>query len=67
MAENKGVWLDTKTSKVVTSQPEEGVQLISPDVEPTPNELAVVEATKAALSGDSEAQTVTTQTVKTKK
>ena len=46
MAASKGVWLDTKTGKVVESQPEEGVQLIAPGVEATPDEQARVDALK---------------------
>lgn len=59
MAENKGTWLDTKTGKVVTSQPEEGVQLVSPNVEPTAADEAAVEAAKA--SQPAEPKTVTSK------
>lgn len=66
MAANKGTWIDTKTGKVVTSEPEEGVQLISPNVEPTPADEAAVEAAKAAAAGDTEVETVTTKTTSKK-
>lgn len=52
MAENKGKWLDSKTGKVVDSQPEEGVQLLSPNVEPTPNDEAAVKAAEDAAKGE---------------
>lgn len=52
MAESKGQWLDTKTGKVVSSQPEESVQLVAPGSEPTPADLARVEALKSATGGD---------------
>lgn len=68
MAESKGVWLDTKTNKVVASQPEEGVQLVAPGVEPTDSDLARVDAVKAALAGEVEAaKTVSTVSVKPSK
>lgn len=51
-----GQWIDTKTNKVVTSQPEEGVQLVSPNVEPTPDDEAAVERAKAALKAEAEAE-----------
>lgn len=59
MAASKGVWLDTKTNKVVESQPEEGVQLVAPGVEATPDELARVELYKAGVPA--EPKTVTTK------
>lgn len=65
MAASKGVWVDAKTGKVVESQPEEGVQIVAPGVEPTPADLAAVEAAKVAASGEkSEAKTVTTKAAK---
>jgi len=50
MSESKGVWLDTKTGKVVTAQPEEGVQLLAPGVEASAADLAGIEAAKAAAA-----------------
>lgn len=64
MAENKGAWIDNKTGKVVTSQPEEGVQLVSPNVEPSAQDEAVVEAAKAALAGETADKTVTSKSSK---
>ena len=59
MAGNGGVWFDTKTEKVVTSQPEEGVQLTSPNTETTPDEERVIDLYKNPDSdGD---KTVTTK------
>lgn len=67
MAGSQGTWLDTKANKVVTSRPEEGVQLLAPGVEATPDELARVEAVKAALAGaETPAKTVTTKTAAVK-
>lgn len=43
-----GAWFDTKANKVVDARPEEGVQLISPDVEPTPAEVEWVAGIAAA-------------------
>ena len=61
MAASKGVWLDSKTGKVVESQPEEGVQLVAPGVEATPDEQARVDAYKAAVAEEkSPAKTVKT-------
>lgn len=44
-----GTWLDTKANKIVTDRPEEGVQLISPDVEPTSDETDGVTIASRAL------------------
>ena len=61
MAESKGMWLDTKTNKIVTSQPEEGVQLLAPGREATPAELAHIEGVKASLKDEpDEPKAVTT-------
>lgn len=49
-----GSWIDSKTGKVVTSQPEEGVQLVSPNVEPNPNDEAAVQRAKDALKAEAE-------------
>lgn len=57
-----GSWIDSKTGKVVTSQPEEGVQLVSPNVEATPDDEAAVQRAKDALADQAaEAKTVTTK------
>lgn len=62
---NTGTWIDTDTGKVVTSRPERGVQLVSPDVEPTPDDLAAVDAAKAAAAGEDDTdKTVTSKTAK---
>lgn len=47
-----GTWIDTKTGKVVTSQPEEGVQLHAPGTEVTPDVQAAIDAAKAAADPD---------------
>lgn len=57
MAENKGTWIDSKTGKVVTKQPEEGVQVVSPNVEMTPADEAAVEAAKAELGEEAPVKT----------
>lgn len=58
-----GTWIDQETGKIVTTRPERGVQLISPNVEPTPDDEAAVEAAKAAQKEAAEAdKTVTTKT-----
>jgi hypothetical protein len=54
-AKNTGTWIDNKTGKVVTSQPEEGVQLIAPGVEVTPDDQRAVDAAKAAQAEAAEA------------
>lgn len=38
-----GVFFDTKTNKVVNSQPEEGVQLVAPGQEITPDRQAEID------------------------
>lgn len=64
MAENKGSWLDTKSNKIVSSQPEEGIQLLAPGAEHTPADLAHVEAVKASLAPEPAApKTVTSKAV----
>lgn len=66
MAENvskTGVFIDTKTGKVVESQPEEGVQLVRPGGTIRNDAAAQIEAAKAAASGKTaEPKTVTTST-----
>jgi hypothetical protein len=60
---NSGTWYDTKAGKVVTSQPEEGVQLVAPGVEPTADEKSRVEAYKSGANADTTVDaTVTTKT-----
>lgn len=44
-----GAWLDTKSGNVVTEQPEEGVQLVSPNVEQTAVDAEVIAAAHAAV------------------
>ncbi len=46
MADNKGTWVDQETGKVVTSRPEIGVQIVSPNVDPTPDDEAAVQRAK---------------------
>lgn len=58
MAAAKGVWLDTKTGKVVESEPEEGLVLVAAGVEATAADQARVDAYKA--NTPAEAKTVTT-------
>jgi hypothetical protein len=60
MAASKGVWFDTKAGKVVESQPAEGIQLVAPGVEATPDEERRVEAFKAGVpaAGDEPQVTV---------
>jgi hypothetical protein len=48
MSDSKGVWIDSRTGKVVTTQPEEGVQLHAPGTEMTPDVEAAIKAAKAA-------------------
>lgn len=43
MANDNGVWFDTKAGKVVKSQPEEGVQLTAPGVETTPDDQRLID------------------------
>lgn len=62
MAVSKGVWLDTKSGKVVESQPEEGVVLVAPGTESTPDAERLVAQYRSG--GTSEAKTVTSKTVK---
>lgn len=56
MASSKGVWFDTKAGKVVESQPEEGVQLVAPGVDATPDEQARVDAYKADVAAEKPAK-----------
>lgn len=66
MADSKnGVFYDTKAGKVVESQPEEGIQLVAPGAEITPDAQARIDAYK---SGDNAApETVTTDAAVGKK
>ncbi len=43
-----GVWVDTRTNKVVHSQPEEGRQLVVPGGEITPAVQQVIDADRSA-------------------
>lgn len=64
-----GVFIDSKTGKVVESQPEEGVQIVPPGSEITPDMEKAVEAAKLVESGESEpvAEAVTTEDAKPKR
>lgn len=62
---SSGTWFDTKSGKVVTSQPEEGVQLVAPGVEPTAADEVRVARYKGEL--DDEDKTVSTKTTTAKK
>lgn len=65
MADSKGKWFDTKTERIVTSQPEEGVQLVAPGVDEGPATKVVVEQYEAIVNGDdSSDKTITTKTGK---
>lgn len=50
-----GKWIDNKTGQVVSSEPEEGVQLLAPGVPETPDVTARIKAAEdaAADTGDS--------------
>jgi hypothetical protein len=62
-----GVFIDSKTGKVVNSQPEEGVQLVPPGGIIDATAEARIEAAKSAASGEqSESKTVTTPAAKPK-
>lgn len=50
-----GAWLDTKSGNVVTERPEEGVQLVSPDVEQTAADAEVIAAAHAAAEAEAAA------------
>ena len=47
-----GQWLDTQTGKVVDKEPAEGVQLVSPNVEPGPEHQEWVDAAKTAAKAE---------------
>lgn len=49
-----GVFIDTKTGKVVESQPEEGIQLVAPGGVVTPNAEAQITAAKAGVDTSTE-------------
>ena len=54
-------WVDTKTGKVVSSQPEEGILLVAKGSPLTADRKAAVDAAELAASGKpSEVKTVTT-------
>lgn len=52
---SSAAWLDTKSGKVVTEQPEEGVQLVSPNVEQTAADADVIAAAEAAAEAEAAA------------
>lgn len=58
MTSKSGTWFDTKAGNVVHSQPEEGIQLVAPGVEPTPDEQKRVDAYS---NPDAKPETVTTK------
>lgn len=68
MAEDKvsegGVFIDTKTGKVVESQPEEGVQLVPPGGVIDDATAKMIESVKNPPAKTEEDMTVTTQTQK---
>lgn len=45
-----GVWIDTKSDKIVESQPEEGIQLVAPGGPVTPEIAKRIERERAARS-----------------
>lgn len=49
-----GVFIDTKSGKVVESQPEEGIQLVPPGGVVTPNAEAQIKAAKAGVDTSTE-------------
>lgn len=65
MANDSGVWFDTKAEKVVKSQPEEGILLVAPGAEPTPDEQRRVDVYSGKV--DDADETVTTKTADKKK
>lgn len=67
MAASKGVWFDTATAKVVESQPEQGVQLIAPGVEATPDDDRRVEVYRAAVKAERVETVVTTEGTRARK
>lgn len=58
-------YFDTKTNKVVTKQPEEGIQIVADGAEMTPALEAEIERYKAWERGDDTVGTVTTATIAT--
>jgi hypothetical protein len=57
-----GIWVDTKTGKVVETQPEEGVQLVAPGGEVTDRAADLLKAgsvERATAPADAETATVT--------
>lgn len=47
-----GKWVDTKTGKVVASEPEEGRLLVAPGQEITPDVRAGIDAAERAAKGE---------------
>lgn len=68
MAEaNPGAWVDSKTGQVVGKEPEEGIQLLAPGIEPTDAQRAYVDSVRALAAGEGEpVGTVTTKTTTSK-
>lgn len=65
MAENSGVWFDTKNGKVVKKQPEEGIQLVAPGNEITPDVQEDIDRYTDVENGVvREPETITTARVK---
>lgn len=59
-----GVFFDTKNNKVVQSQPEEGVQIVAPGQEITPDRQADIDRYTDVQNGVvNEPETVTTKSV----
>lgn len=52
-----GKWVDVQTGKVVSSQPEEGRQLVAPGGELTPDVKAAISAAEAAAQAPVETAT----------
>lgn len=52
-----GVWIDSKTNKVVQSRPEEGVQLVAPGDTITPEVQQLIDNAKASLDEAAKADT----------
>jgi hypothetical protein len=61
-SKSKGVWVDTRTGKVVEKEPEQGVQIVAPDTEVTP---AVQEQIDRAKDNVGDYETATAPAVET--
>lgn len=71
-----GVFWDTKAGKIVDSEPEEGVQLVAPGGEVTPDAQVSIDAYKEVANpsepvvdaeGQDKSKTVTTQATRARK